>query len=119
MLYGPLGGAIAGGLAGFTTFLLWNHPWAWIGMTLEGTLVGLLSRRFRPLRAVALYWVAGIPLVIAAYVWGEDVPFRDAALVAVKQCANSLRDVARQRASHRAADRPTGGKYTSRRPCRA
>ena len=41
LLYGPLGGAIAGGLAGLTTVLLWNHPWAWIGMTLKGTLVGL------------------------------------------------------------------------------
>ncbi|HET9451372.1 MAG TPA: cache domain-containing protein, partial [Aggregicoccus sp.] len=90
LLLGPVGGGVAGALAGLATFLRWGHPWAWLGMALEGLCVGLLSRRVRPLRSVGLYWLVGLPYVLAAYVWGLEVPFPDAAIVATKQCLNSL-----------------------------
>ena len=90
LLLGPWGGGLAGALAGLTTFLLWGHPWAWLGMALEGAAVGALARRVRPLRAVALYWLAGGPYILATYVWALDVPLADAVLVATKQCLNSL-----------------------------
>ncbi|MBF5045300.1 sensor histidine kinase [Aggregicoccus sp. 17bor-14] len=90
VLLGPVGGGLAGGLAGLTTFLMWKHPWAWLGMALEGAAVGALSRRVRPLPAVFLYWLFGAPYILLAYHFGAGVPLVDAGVVALKQGFNSL-----------------------------
>src|SRR5918998_224840 len=74
LLTGLVAGGLAGGIAGLTTFLLWGHPWAWLGMALEGAAVGVLSRRLPPVRAVLLYWLFGLPYVVVAYALGPQVP---------------------------------------------
>ena len=55
VLLGPWAGGVAGAVSGLRTLALWQHPWGWLNITLEGVFVGALRRRLTPLMACLLY----------------------------------------------------------------
>ena len=90
VLLGPVGGGVAGALAGVRTLWLWGHPWGWLNMVLEGLTVGLLRRRLTPLVADALYWLWSPLYFTATYHLLEHIPVSAVAVSGVKQAVNGL-----------------------------
>ncbi|GFO60553.1 hypothetical protein GMST_28780 [Geomonas silvestris] len=69
-LLGPGPGLACAAVGSGYTYLLWNHPYAWLILTLELAAVAWLVRRHRMglIQADALFWVvAGMPLVYLLY----------------------------------------------------
>lgn len=97
-LFGTWRGVLAAALAGGYTFVLWGHPYAWIGMLVQAVLVGqFLHRRRRAYVppnlpfAVVLYWLLlGIPLIALLYRYALELPWQGALLVAFKQAVNDV-----------------------------
>lgn len=85
---GPAGGALAGLIAGSVTLPMWGHPWAWVIFVVEGAAVGLLSRRFLPLPALAFFWLVAGP-IYTALLW-LTYPLGIASLVMVKYVSETL-----------------------------
>ncbi|WP_426755614.1 ATP-binding protein [Myxococcus sp. Y35] len=89
-LLGPWGAGLAAGIAMSITVQLWGHPWALICAVAEGVALGALTRRYWPLQADGLYWLVGIPFLVASYTVGIDVSPVSALAITVKQALNSL-----------------------------
>ena len=86
-------GALAAGLIGAYTIVLWNHPYAFVVITAEAAVVGLLMQRFKTglVMADALYWaLVGIPLSYALYHGVMGVPESSAVLAATKSAVNGI-----------------------------
>ena len=97
-LFGTWRGVLAAAVAGGYTYVLWGHPYAWIGMLVQALLVGqFLGWRRRtgappnlPF-AVVLYWLClGIPLIALLYRYALELPWQGALLVAFKQAVNDV-----------------------------
>ncbi|MBF0329476.1 MAG: PAS domain-containing protein [Nitrospirae bacterium] len=76
-----------------STYLLWNHPYAIVIMTLEVAVVGMLIKRrnISILLADTIYWVfIGIPLVIIFYYGVMHLPFYTASVTMMKQALNGI-----------------------------
>ncbi|GFO69536.1 hypothetical protein GMLC_31150 [Geomonas limicola] len=91
-LLGPAPGLACAALASGYTYLLWNHPYAWLILILElATVAWLARRRMGLVQADALFWtVAGMPLVYLLYhqVMGTQM---DGTLMALtKQAVNGI-----------------------------
>ncbi|MBM7119396.1 ATP-binding protein [Archangium primigenium] len=90
VLLGPWAGGVAGAVSGLRTLALWQHPWGWLNISLEGMFVGALRRRLTPLMADLLYWSLS-PLYFALTYWFvEDIPVRGVLVSALKQAVNGL-----------------------------
>ena len=89
-LLGPWGAGLAAGIAGSVTVQLWGHPWALVSAVAEGVTLGALTRRYWPLQADGLYWLAGVPYLVVSYMLGIDVSAMSALAIALKQALNSL-----------------------------
>ncbi|NVJ09168.1 sensor histidine kinase [Myxococcus sp. AM001] len=89
-LLGPWCAGLAAGIAMAVTVQLWGHPWAMLGAMMEAVVLGGLTRRYWPLQADGLYWLAGIPYLFVSYHLGVDVAATSALAIAFKQALNSL-----------------------------
>ena len=72
ILYGPVYGLLAAFIASVRTVMIWDVPYAVFYMSLEGLIVGYLTRYRRMLAfwADILFWlVLGLPLLIFIYVY--------------------------------------------------
>ena len=93
VLFGPVGGGLAGAVSGMRTLWLWQHPWGWLNITLEGLFVGALRRRFTPLVADALFWLMS-PVYFALTYWLlEGIPATGVLVSGLKQAVNGLLSV--------------------------
>jgi len=92
--FGPLFGALAGLIASIYTIQLWGHPYALLIFTLEGFVVGLLSRKESGgsvIRSDALFWLfLGMPMVWWFY--GHTLGLNDISvrLIMFKQVFNGV-----------------------------
>jgi len=90
---GPGRGILTAAVAASYSYLLWNHPYAIVIMTLEVAAVAWLMRRRRlgMLQADALYWVlAGMPLVFVFYHLVMQVPTGSTYMMLTKQAVNGI-----------------------------
>jgi diguanylate cyclase (GGDEF)-like protein/hemerythrin-like metal-binding protein len=79
-------------IAGYT-YVLWNHPYAIVIMTLEVAAVGWLMQRRKigMLQADSLYWLlVGMPLVYLFYHVVMQVPLNSSSMIAIKQALNGI-----------------------------
>lgn len=86
-------GVVAALIAGSTTWLLWNHPWAMLILGSEALFVGWLVRRrsWDLLLADLVFWGAlGVPLVWVFYHLVLRTPIQTTALVFLKQAINGI-----------------------------
>jgi PAS domain S-box-containing protein len=94
--YGWMWGSLAGLVAGFCTYILWNHPYAVIIFTLEAIFVGwgLHRRQWNMVSLVLYYWLLiGIPLVGIFYGGLLPMSTNGVILVALKQPVNAIANV--------------------------
>jgi signal transduction histidine kinase/CheY-like chemotaxis protein len=86
---GILGAAIISGY----TYIIWNHPYAFIIMTTEVAVVGLLMgrRKIGMVLADTLYWlIIGMPMVYLFYHLVMNVPASNTYIVMTKQALNGI-----------------------------
>lgn len=86
-------GILTAAVAASYSYLLWNHPYAIVIMTLEVAAVGWLMQRRRlgMLQADALYWVlVGMPLVYLFYHLVMQVPAGSTYMMLTKQAVNGI-----------------------------
>ncbi|RPH41804.1 MAG: hypothetical protein EHM86_03485, partial [Desulfobulbaceae bacterium] len=79
-------------IAGYT-YIIWNHPYAIVIMTVEVAVVGglMLRRGFGMVLADTLFWLfIGMPLVYIFYHLIMDVPASNTAIVMTKQAVNGI-----------------------------
>ncbi len=84
--------AAAAIIAGYT-YILWNHPYNIITMTVEVVIVGWLMerRKIGMVLADTLYWlIIGMPLVYLFYHLVMHVPSSNTYIVMVKQALNGI-----------------------------
>jgi signal transduction histidine kinase len=93
VLFGPVSGGVAGAVAGTRTLWLWQHPWGWLNMALEGLFVGALRRRLTPLVADALYWLMSPLYFFLTYYLVEGIPAEGVLVSGAKQAVNGLLSV--------------------------
>ncbi|QDE93465.1 two-component sensor histidine kinase [Myxococcus xanthus] len=89
-LLGPWCAGLAAGIAMSVTVQTWGHPWGMLGSMMEGVVLGALTRRYWPLQADGLFWLGGIPYLIASYHLGVDITAASRFAIAFKQALNSL-----------------------------
>jgi signal transduction histidine kinase len=90
VLYGPAAGGVAGAVSGMRTLWLWGHPWGWLNFTVEGLLVGALSRRVMPITASGLYWLLSPLYFLLTYRLLLHLPGETVVVSGVKQAVNGL-----------------------------
>ncbi len=90
VLYGPVAGGVAGALSGAQTLWLWGHPWGWLNFTVEGLVVGALSRRVMPITASGLYWLLSPLYFFLTYHLLVHLPVEGIVVSAVKQAVNGV-----------------------------
>lgn len=90
VLFGPIGGGMAGAIASIPTIWRWGHPFGWLNFTLEAISVGFLSRRFTPLVADFLYWLLSPLYFFLTYHLAAGIPGPLSAVMGIKQAINSL-----------------------------
>lgn len=86
-------GVLAAALIASYTFVLWNEPYAFIIMTAEVAVVGLLidRRKLGMVMADAIYWlVLGLPLAFLFYHLVLKVPASSTWIIGAKQTINGL-----------------------------
>ena len=91
--FGTVRGILAAALIASYTYILWNHPYAIIIMTVEVAAVGcLMSRRkMGMVLADTLYWLfIGMPLVYIFYHHAMHVPPSNTSIVMTKQAMNGI-----------------------------
>jgi PAS domain S-box-containing protein len=92
-LFGIGRGVIAGGVIAIYTYVLWNHPYAIVIMTMEVLVVGWLMERHKKGMVLAdtLFWLtAGLPLVYVFYHVVMQVPPGNTYMVMTKQAVNGI-----------------------------
>ena len=97
-LLGTWAGTGVAALAGASTYVLWGHPHAWLGMVIQAVLVGVAIRYKRDARLprnmpawVASYWLLlGLPLIAGLYHHALGLGWQGALLVAFKQAVNDV-----------------------------
>lgn len=111
-------GAVTGLVVSSITWPLWNHPWAFVIMTCEVVVVGLLFRR-RNLDLVladALFWLfLGMPLVYLFHMSVMHLSIENVTLTALKQAINGINNTLVARLLFIAASRRFGTSYYSLR----
>jgi len=90
VLVGPWAGGLAGLLVGLPTYFLWGHPLGWMAYVLEGVIVGMLRRRYGPLRADGLWWLLGIPLLSCLYPPVLGLGWSEVFFIPIKLALNNL-----------------------------
>lgn len=91
--FGTVAGVIAGAVAASCTFLLWNHPWAIIILTLEAAFVAWRFRLDREdlLTIDIFFWLfIGAPLIWLFYSGILLVGNQSALLIVLKQSVNGV-----------------------------
>ncbi len=91
--FGPGRGILAAAIIAGYTYILWNHPYSVIVMTLEVAAVGWLigRRKMGLVLADAIYWlIIGMPLVYLFYHFVMHVPFSNTFIVMIKQAVNGI-----------------------------
>jgi len=91
--FGVASGVIAGALIAGYTYILWNHPYAIVIMTLEVAFVGIMMRKrnFGMVMANAIYWLfIGMPLVYIFYHLTMDLPLSNSCITMLKQAINGI-----------------------------
>lgn len=86
-------GVLAAAAIASYTFILWNHPYAIIIMTVEVAVVGWLSQRRKVGLVLAdmLYWlIIGMPLVYIFYHVVMHVPASNTYIIMTKQAVNGI-----------------------------
>jgi signal transduction histidine kinase/DNA-binding response OmpR family regulator len=92
-VYGVIPGMVAAAIISTHTYLLWQHPYAVVIMTLEAGFVGMLMHyRVRNIvLADAVYWlIIGMPLVGLFYHLVMEVSPPSSYLIAFKQAINGI-----------------------------
>jgi PAS domain S-box-containing protein len=90
---GTAAGILVALLGSSYTYLLWNHPYACLILTLEVAVVGWLMRRRKlgMIQADALFWgILGMPLVYLFYHLVMQVPASSTQITMTKQAVNGL-----------------------------
>ena len=90
VVLGPVGGGIAGAIAAVPTVWHWGHPYGWLNFTLEAVVVGALSRRWTPVTAALVYWLASPLYFLLTYHLAAGIPGPITAVMGIKQAVNSL-----------------------------
>jgi signal transduction histidine kinase/ActR/RegA family two-component response regulator/uncharacterized membrane protein len=98
-LFGAWVGAGVAAVAGAYTYVLWGHPYAWLGMVCQAVLVGMFlhgrrqadegAQRNLP-TGVALCWFLLGPLIALLYHYALGVEWTSALMVAFKQAVNDV-----------------------------
>jgi len=86
-------GVLAGLLISSITWLIWNHPYTIIIMTLEVAVTGWLNRRKRLALVpanIAYWFFIGIPLICLAFYGVMGVPLSSTFLVMIKMPLNGI-----------------------------
>ena len=86
-------GILAAALIACYTYVLWNHPYAIVIMTVEVAAVGWLTkhRKLGLVLADTLYWLfIGMPLVLAFYYGVMRLPISTAYMTMTKQAMNGI-----------------------------
>ena len=86
-------GLVAAAIIASYTYILWNHPYAFIIQSAEVAVVGLLMgrRKMGMVLADALYWlIIGMPLVYLFYNIVMNVPPSNTYIVMTKQAMNGI-----------------------------
>ncbi len=93
-LYGVKWGTLAGFVAGYCTYLIWNHPYTAITFTTEALFVGWLFHHRQQNNIVlldGLFWlVLGMPLVWLFYAVILKVAPTQALIILMKQPVNGI-----------------------------
>ena len=92
-IFGLGRGVLAAALIASYTYVLWNHPYAIVIMTVEVAAVGWLTSRriIGMVLADALFWLfIGMPLVYLFYHVIMNVPLNNAYLTMNKQAVNGI-----------------------------
>lgn len=92
-LFGFGRGVMTAALVASYTYILWNHPYAIIIMTVEVATVGLLTR-YRKIGFVladTIYWlIIGMPSIYVFYHFAMHVPSGNVYIVMTKQAVNGI-----------------------------
>ncbi len=93
-LLGPRSGIAVAVVAGSYTYLLWNHPYAWLILILEAaTLAYFMGRRERLtiVTVDTVFWLfVGMPLIFFFYYWVMKLPLNNAVITMLKQSLNGI-----------------------------
>lgn len=92
-LFGWGRGVLAAAVISASTCFIWNHPWAFVVMTVEGIVVGWLFTRRNISLVIAdlLYWLCiGIPIGYFSFRIAADLPVQVALFLPTKQAINGV-----------------------------
>ncbi len=92
-LFGFGSGVMTAALIACSTYILWNHPYAIIILTVEVATVGLLTkyRKIGFVLADTIYWlIIGMPLIYVFYHIVMHVPLGNVSIVMTKQAVNGI-----------------------------